>query len=296
MTKNFQEKGERQIMAKYQKGTGLQNADSILKSIFEFFKSQQGEILSLFEKQPMSAKEDGGFVGGMDLYLQGGLLDLFRCLIDYIVASEELPSTWPPQGDSFWLIDPCDGTHNAGRGSFNFGSMGALIEKFSVVLSWIYLPMEEQALGSGFYVAAKGHGAFQHIPNIPTGLKPLRVSTQDVLEKATVNLEGVSKKLPDYKFATALRKTARNSNGQSCAWDFALMAKGIYKPLPLDAMVSFNNKPWDNIPGTLIVEEAEGKVTDFYGMPWSLENCSSLIFSNGLLHDQILALNCPAFR
>lgn len=281
-------------MAEYQKGTGLQNASSITQSIYKFFKSQQGEILSLFEEQPMSAKKEGGFVGGMDIFLQGGLLDLLLGTIDYAGVSEELPRTWPPQGDSFWLIDPCDGTHNAGRGSFNFGSMGALIEKFRVVLSWVYLPMEEQALGSGFYFAIKGHGAFQLLPT--GGFKPLRVSMQDVLAKATVNLEGVSKELPDYEFANALRKAARNSNGQSCAWDFALMAKGIYKPLPLDAMVSFNNKPWDNIPGTLIVEEAGGKVTDFYGRPWSLENCSSLVFSNGVLHDQIIALNCPTFR
>lgn len=280
-------------MAKYAKGYGLSYAGAITESIYKFFKSQQGEILAMFKEQSMSAKKDGGYVGGMDLHLQSGFLDLLPGIIDYGCVSEELPSVWPPQDDSFWLIDPCDGTHNAGRGSFNFGSMGALVEKFSVVLSWVYLPMEEQVFGSGFYFAINGHGAFQRIP---TGFKPLRVSTQNVLARATINLGGASKELPDYKFANAIRKAARNSNGQSCAWDFALLAKGIYCPLPLDATASFNNKPWDNIPGTLIVEEAGGKVTDFYGRPWSLENCGSLVFSNGLLHNEILRLNCPNMR
>lgn len=280
-------------MARYEKGCGLKYAGEIVESIYRFFKSRQGEILSMFEEQPVYVKKEDGFVGELDLFIQNGLLDLLPGIIDYGCVSEELPKSWPPEGDSFWLIDPCDGTHNACRGSFNFGSMGALIEKFGVVLNWVYLPMEEQALGSGFYFAVKGHGAFQRTP---LGFKPLHVSRQDVLARATVNLGGVSKKLPDYKFADALRRAARNSNGNSCCWDFALLAKGCYKPLPLDATVSFNNGPWDNIPGTLIIEEAGGKVTDFHGRAWSLENCSSLIFSNGVLHNEILQLNFSEIR
>lgn len=41
----------------------------------------------------------------------------------------------------------------------------------------------------------------------------------------------------------------------------------------------------------LMVEEAGGKVTDWDGNPLSLKNCSNLVFYNGHLHNQILALN-----
>jgi myo-inositol-1(or 4)-monophosphatase len=47
-------------------------------------------------------------------------------------------------------------------------------------------------------------------------------------------------------------------------------------------------KPWDVAVTTLLVAEAGGRVSDLRGNPWTLE-CGDALFSNGLLHDPLLA-------
>ena len=56
------------------------------------------------------------------------------------------------------------------------------------------------------------------------------------------------------------------------------------------AQPDYREKIWDHAAGSLIVEEAGGRVTDFEGKRWSLENFSTLVFSNGFLHDAVLNL------
>ncbi|KKS96808.1 hypothetical protein A3B05_00855 [Candidatus Giovannonibacteria bacterium RIFCSPLOWO2_01_FULL_43_160] len=275
-------------MAQYKIG-----AMEITEKIYRLLRSQQGEILRLSRTSVMREKEVKGFVGELDLFLQTVLCDFLPSLIDCKIVSEEIKSAWPPVSSDFWIIDPLDGTDNSGMLSFNFGTMGALIERGGISLAWIYLPIREQVFGDGFFFAVRGNGAFQ---KTPIGFKPLHVSDKRDFEKANVFLEGESKKLPESPFICKIRQNTRNRNGMSCALSFALLASGFHAPIPVDAVISYKNEPWDNLPGILLTEEAGGKVTDFYGRPWSLENCGSLVFSNGLLHGQIIALNCPAFR
>jgi myo-inositol-1(or 4)-monophosphatase len=48
--------------------------------------------------------------------------------------------------------------------------------------------------------------------------------------------------------------------------------------------------PWDAAPGVLLVREAGGQVTDYWGMPWQLTS-KTLIASNGKqkLHEELVA-------
>ncbi|OGF64279.1 hypothetical protein A2661_00870 [Candidatus Giovannonibacteria bacterium RIFCSPHIGHO2_01_FULL_45_24] len=268
------------------------SAVEMVQKISELLRSQQQATLRLLCSQEMREKEQGGFVGELDLLFQTALCDFLPSLVDCKIVSEEIKCAWPPTSN-FWIIDPWDGTDNTGMLSFNFGTMGALVEMGEIYLSWIYLPIREQVFGDGFFFAIHGRGAFQ---KTPIGLKPLRVSSSRDFGRANVCLEGESKKLPTFPFAERLRSSVRNRNGWSMAVSFTCLVSGVYAYVPVDAVVSFSNGPWDNLPGILFTEEAGGKVTDFYGRPWSLENCSSLIFSNGLLHDEILRLNCPNMR
>ncbi len=43
------------------------------------------------------------------------------------------------------------------------------------------------------------------------------------------------------------------------------------------ALVTIENKPWDNWPSIGIIEEANGIVTDFKGNPRNLENCGNMV-------------------
>ncbi len=44
-----------------------------------------------------------------------------------------------------------------------------------------------------------------------------------------------------------------------------------------DAFVSVGNKPWDNWPAWLLIEEAGGIITDFNGKPCTPERCGDMV-------------------
>jgi myo-inositol-1(or 4)-monophosphatase len=48
--------------------------------------------------------------------------------------------------------------------------------------------------------------------------------------------------------------------------------------------------PWDVAAGQLLVEEANGRVTDFSGRPFQpLDNDKTIVATNGFIHDGLLA-------
>ena len=267
-----------------------------------FYLGRQHDILRLSRTGWIKKKPEGGYVGELDMFMHKEASKFFEERLGCIVVSEEVedggaPVFWPPRQDRFVVLDPWDGTHNTRLGLLGGGSMMALVERGDVVFSCIYLPFTQQALGDGFFFAVKGKGAFQALGTSTTQLKPLHVSSQVNLLEAYVSLEGPCRRLPGSEFARRIQKLAGWRNGPSCAYSFTCLASGIdHEPISIDGVISFGCESWDNLPGVLLTKEAGGKVTDFYGRSWSLEDCSNLICSNGVLHDQILALNSPAFR
>jgi 3'(2'), 5'-bisphosphate nucleotidase len=76
---------------------------------------------------------------------------------------------------------------------------------------------------------------------------------------------------------------------------YAVVARGqasIYLRLPRDR--DYREKVWDHAAGSIIVEEAGGRVTDLAGAPLDfsrgrrLGNRNGIVCSNGLLHDRLL--------
>lgn len=57
----------------------------------------------------------------------------------------------------------------------------------------------------------------------------------------------------------------------------------------LDGFIHVDLEPWDAAAGALIVQKAGGVVTDFEGNPWTIAS-RQLVASNGLLHDELLAI------
>ena len=52
-----------------------------------------------------------------------------------------------------------------------------------------------------------------------------------------------------------------------------------------DAFWTTNLEPWDYAAGALLVEEAGGSLSDFYGNPLATQEQTSVIATNSLLHD-----------
>jgi 3'-phosphoadenosine 5'-phosphosulfate (PAPS) 3'-phosphatase len=66
----------------------------------------------------------------------------------------------------------------------------------------------------------------------------------------------------------------------------------IYLRLPRDT--SYREKVWDHAAGSLVVEEAGGRVSDLDGRPLDfsegrlLGNHRGIVCTNGAIHDQVL--------
>lgn len=214
------------------------------------------------------------------------------------VIGEEGHGVWPPEGSRAWIIDPLDGTHNALAGLPIYGTMCALVERGQTVFSALFLPAKQRLTHDGIYVAGKGEGAWQirsekAEENFRFKEQARRISVSSVreLRNAFVIFEGPTKKVLGSLLADQVKWVSRrHRQGVSCCWSGMLVASGGMYASGFDALISCDNKPWDHLPIALLVEEAGGRVTDFDGRPYSLENYSSLVFSNGLIHEQTLAL------
>jgi len=69
----------------------------------------------------------------------------------------------------------------------------------------------------------------------------------------------------------------------SAALDLCYVACGRF-----DGFWEFNLNPWDTAAGTLIVEEAGGKVTRFDGTSFEV-NSRETLASNGLVHEALIS-------
>ena len=155
--------------------------------------------------------------------------------------------------ESFWVIDPLDGTTNFIHGYPAFAVSIALYEEGEIVLGFVYDPLKKE-----LFEAAKGAGAFLNGEKIT-------VSETKRLEDA---LLGTGFPFSVHRFIdpylAAFKELFLGSRGVrragSAALDLSHVAAGR-----LDGFWELYLKPWDMAAGALIVREAGGKVTDFFG-------------------------------
>lgn len=265
-----------------------------------FFEQLTPLFVSRFKKLDSEMKEKEGVerVGGLDLEVQRRAIHFFESTIGYPVISEEIKHEWPPQEKNFILLDPLDGTHRFLMGSSHCGVMFAIVENGIVVFSALFLPFETLIdQGLSFYFAVKGSGAYELRTSERNGALlvdtlPIRTSSETRLSEASIILEGQSKKVDRSEFAQRIKAaTQRSMTAYSSIWAAVHISIGSKLSLSPTLLVSIDNKPTDNLPGYLLVEEAGGKVTDLQGNPPSLENCGTLIYAaNAEIHRQALEI------
>lgn len=256
------------------------------KTVWDYFRDG---------KKKVSAKSPTELVGELDLLLERWLMMFLPEFANVPVIGEEsfhlmTGGVWPPQEKSFWLVDPVDGTHNFLMQNPNFGSIVALIEEGRVVFGAVYIHAEGSLKIPGqIYFAGKGLGAWKRVSG--KVYVPLRVSETESLERATLLVEGPSRTVVRSELAQKAREnTLRYYKGLSSSFALTRIANANHSSLPADILIMCGNKPWDSLAGALITEEAGGIVTGFDGGPYSLTNCTDLIYSNKILNKKILAL------
>lgn len=175
-----------------------------------------------------------------------------------------------------WHIDPLDGTTNYAHGVPIYAVSIALEHAGEVVLGVAYDPSHDEC-----WVGERGRGATLND-------EPIRVSAVSSLDRSLLvtgfpyDIRTTDRtNLPEYALLSMRSQAVRRLG--SAVLDLCYVACGR-----LEAFWELLLSPWDMAAGGLIVLEAGGRVTDLWGAPWRLEE-PSIVASNGLVHDAILA-------
>lgn len=160
-----------------------------------------------------------------------------------------------------WVIDPIDGTSNFANGIPSYGILLGLLKNNTPIAGGLALPFFNE-----IYFAEKGYGAYLNDQKI-------MVSNEKNLANCLVayNLDGHPEN-PDFtKNECALLANIvlniRNLRDSGSAYDLAMVANGKY-----GVHLNRTSKIWDNVAQQIIIEEAGGIYTDFWGKPIDYSN------------------------
>jgi len=176
-----------------------------------------------------------------------------------------------------WVIDPLDGTGPYFSGLPTYGVSIGLLKKGKPYLGVLYFPSL-----NNIYWAEKGKGAFMNG-------KRIKVNDHSDLKDTMVgfDLGWMGKREEEVNnLVKPLVDKVRYTPILGCTIAaLAYVAQGIYGGYIHWAY------PWDFVAGVVIIEEADGKVTDYKGkyIDWFKKDMS-VFASNGLIHDKILKL------
>jgi myo-inositol-1(or 4)-monophosphatase len=242
-----------------------------------------GEIVlasySRITEGQVDEKGHNDFVTVVDHESQRILVEALRAAFpaDTIIAEETLASDFNHGADPRrrWYIDPLDGTTNYIHAYPMFAVTLALEVDGELVVAVTHSPIHRET-----FHAVRGHGAFLND-------LPIRVSG---LSEASRILLGTGfpfrarHLLSTYlaSFALFFNRSRGIRRGGAAALDLAYVAAGR-----LDGFWELTLSPWDIAAGVLLVEEAGGRVTDFFGERTFMQT-GHVIVTNGLLHDWML--------
>lgn len=212
--------------------------------------------------------------------------------------------TSEPTGD-FWTLDPIDGTKGFLRGD-QYAVALALVVDGKVQIGVLGCPNISEGYlpdpgGSGtLAVAVRGEGAWQTaLDNENEELSPLRISDVKVPEQARLmrSVESGHTNIGkmDYlaeELAVEVEPVRMDSQAK-----YMVLAAGrgeLYLRFLSSKQPDYKERIWDQAAGSLIVEEAGGKVSDLHGRSLDFSAGRTLLHnrgvlaSNGHLHQQAL--------
>ncbi|RKP48781.1 inositol monophosphatase [Cohnella endophytica] len=180
------------------------------------------------------------------------------------------------EAEYLWIVDPVDGTTNYVHG-FPFYSVSiALAHRGQVIVGVVYDPSRDE-----LFVAERGKGAYVHGRKMKAS--PENALNQSLLATGFPADQHVA--LPaNLKSIQALAPQVRNLRvAGSAALHLAYVAAGR-----LSGFWEYNLSSWDIAAGSLLVEEAGGRMSDIGGEPYHL-GVRNVVASNGLVHDALVA-------
>jgi myo-inositol-1(or 4)-monophosphatase len=208
---------------------------------------------------------------------------LRRAFPQYGFMSEE-SSPEAAGASTRFVVDPLDGTTNFLHGVPHFAVAVALEREGRVVAGLVLDPVKDE-----LFVVERGRGAW-------LGRKRLHVATDGNLSRALVatGIPHASARARHARYLAMLAPMMRESAGirrfSGAALDLAYVAAGRFA-----VFFELGLGRWDVAAGSLLVEEAGGRVTEPDGGNDPLSS-GDVLATNGRLHARVLAMLKPARR
>ena len=242
-----------------------------------------GEIivrsLVRLESLQVSSKGRNDYVSEVDRSAEREIIGIIhKHYPHHAILAEE--SGQSGENDMLWIIDPLDGTTNFLHGFPVFAVSIAVAQRGRLEIGVIYDPMRQE-----IFSAERGGGAM--LEN-----RRIRVSKQRGLEGALL-ATGLpfrdNDNYADAYFAT-LRTLSELTAGVrrpgAAALDLAYVAAGR-----VDGFWEMGLKPWDTAAGTLLIQEAGGRLGTLGGGPYRLG--PNIVAGTPKVYEAMLAAIAP---
>ena len=182
------------------------------------------------------------------------------------------------EGNTYWIIDPIDGTRSFISGMPTWGILLGLVEEGEPVVGIVHQPFT----GETFLADTVGGARYRH-DGSESALRTRSDATlaDAILYSTHPAMLQYAGTLPAYQELTGRCRLQRW--GGDC-YGFALLAQGC-----IDLMVDSMLQPYDIVPLIPIIEGAGGVVTDLHGAP-PLQGGTVIAAANAQLHAAALEI------
>jgi 3'(2'), 5'-bisphosphate nucleotidase len=205
--------------------------------------------------------------------------------------------------DRYWTLDPIDGTKGFLRND-QYAIALALVEYGEVKVAALACPALPVSLDDPdgekgtLFVAVRGEGVVMAFLGYDTFV-PIQVAEEP--DQAQLRfVESVESAHGDHAWQEAVAQAVgitQPSLRMDSQAKYGAVARGdaaLYLRLPSPKSPDYREKIWDHAAGTLIVEEAGGRVTDMHGQPldfasdYKMHRNQGVVVSNGTLHPAVI--------
>ena len=245
-----------------------------IQRIINLVKETKGIISNREMVTHVREKGVADYVTQVDIAVQDFLKKALYALAPDIQFIGEETGLQRMDADSYWILDPVDGTTNLMHDYQHSVVSLALCRQKDIVLGIIYDPFHDE-----LFSAVKGKGSFLNGTAI-------HVSPVQRLSEAIIGVGTAKRELAKENFAKFL-KVYENSQDirrlGSAALELAYTACGRQ-----DGYFEAYLNPWDYAAGMLLVQEAGGKVSDWNGKNLDPTQGNQIAGTNGQVHEELL--------